>query len=97
MRDTIKACVALEAGGVNLSALMKSLKNVLWKELRERGVTPPHWQKGFFDHLLRSQESAGEKWKYVRENPVRAGLVAHSNEWTYLGEIFVLDYRVERL
>ena len=44
--------------------------------VRERGVTPPHWQKGFFDHVLRSQESAGEKWKYVRENPVRAGLVA---------------------
>jgi hypothetical protein len=41
--------------------------------------------------------TAGEKWKYVRENPVRAGLVAHSNEWTYLGEIFALDYRVERL
>ena len=35
--------------------------------------------------------------KYVRENPVRARLVAHSNEWTYLGEIFALDYRVERL
>ena len=27
----------------------------------------------------------------------RTGLVANSNEWTYLGEIFALDYRVERL
>ncbi len=88
MPDHLHAFVALDAERVNLSALMKSLKNVLSKELRERGVAPPHWQKGFFDHLLRSQESAGEKWKYVRENPVRAGLVAHSNEWTYLGEIF---------
>ena len=97
MPDHLHAFVALDAERVNLSALMKSLKNVLSKKLRERGVAPPHWQKGFFDHLLRSQESAGEKWKYVRENPVRAGLVAHSNEWTYLGEIFALDYRVERL
>ena len=63
----------------------------------ERGVAVPHWQKGFFDHVLRSQESAGEKWKYVRENPVRAGLVGYSSEWRYLGEIFALDYRVERL
>ena len=97
MPDHLHAFVALDAERVNLSALMKSLKNVLSKKLRERGVASPHWQKGFFDHLLRSQESAGEKWKYVRENPVRAGLVAHSNEWTYLGEIFALDYRVERL
>ena len=71
MPDHLHAFVALDAERVNLSALMKSLKNVLSKELRERGVAPPHWQKGFFDHLLRSQESAGEKWKYVRENPAR--------------------------
>jgi hypothetical protein len=65
--------------------------------VRERGVAPPHCQKGFFDHVLRSQESAGEKWKYVRENPVRAGLVECSSEWRYLGEIFALNYRVKRL
>jgi len=97
MPDHLHAFVALDAERVNLSALMKSLKNALSKKLRERGVAPPHWQKGFFDHVLRSQESAGEKWKYVRENPVRAGLVRRSSEWRYLGEIFALDYRVERL
>jgi len=38
----------------------------------------PLWQPGFFDHVLRDDESYGEKWKYVRENPVRAGLVQPS-------------------
>ena len=33
------------------------------------------WQPGSFDRLLRSDESAEEKWQYIRENPVRAGLV----------------------
>ena len=33
------------------------------------------WQRGFFDHLLRNSESYAQKWDYVRENPVRAGLV----------------------
>ena len=33
------------------------------------------WQPGFFDHVLRSDESYAEKWQYVLENPVRAGLV----------------------
>jgi REP element-mobilizing transposase RayT len=42
-----------------------------------------HWQPGLFDHLLRSNESAGQKWKYIRENPVRAGLVADWKEWPY--------------
>jgi REP element-mobilizing transposase RayT len=35
-------------------------------------TAPPVWQRGFFDHLLRSDESYAEKWNYVRENPVRA-------------------------
>jgi putative transposase len=30
------------------------------------------WQPGFFDHILRNDESYSEKWEYVRENPARA-------------------------
>ncbi len=41
------------------------------------------WQEGVFDHLLRSDESAHEKWLYLRENPVRAGLVADWRDWPF--------------
>ena len=34
-----------------------------------------NWQSGCFDRLLRSDESLHEKWLYVQDNPVRAGLV----------------------
>lgn len=37
------------------------------------------WQREFFDHVLRSVESYGQKWDYVKENPVRAGLVKTSD------------------
>lgn len=36
----------------------------------------PLWQPGFFDHVLRNDESYGQKWEYVWEIPVRAGLVS---------------------
>ena len=52
----------------------------------------PAWQTGFFDHVLRSGESYGEKWEYVRMNPVRAGLVLRPEEWPYAGEIEVLSW-----
>jgi putative transposase len=42
------------------------------------------WQPGCFDHLLRSEESAQQKWAYMRENPVRAGLVREWHEWPYM-------------
>src|ERR1700749_4374080 len=41
----------------------------------------PLWQPGFFDHILRNDESYTQKWKYVRENPVRAGLVPRVDDW----------------
>jgi putative transposase len=49
------------------------------------------WQPGFFDHLLRHNESYAEKWDYVWRNPVRAGLVAKPEDWPYQGEIHVID------
>lgn len=47
----------------------------------------PLWQKEFFDHLIRSNESYHQKWEYVKENPVRAGLVTESGEWRWQGEV----------
>ena len=49
------------------------------------------WQPGFFDHLLRRDESYAQKWDYVWHNPVRAKLVAQPEDWPYQGEIHRID------
>jgi REP element-mobilizing transposase RayT len=46
---------------------------------------PPLWQPRFFDHVLRSRDSYGEKWSYVAANPVRAGLVERAEAWPHAG------------
>jgi REP-associated tyrosine transposase len=51
----------------------------------------PLWQPGFFDHVLRNDESYSQKWKYVRENPVRAALVSRADAWLYQGEFVFID------
>ena len=80
-----------------LSEWMKSLKNYLSKTLRGMNEPAPHWQKGFFDHVLRSQESYSAKWLYVAENPVRKRLVTHPEDWPYRGEIHPLEARDQTL
>jgi REP element-mobilizing transposase RayT len=85
--------VATDDEKITLSEWVKSLKNAISKTLRLSRVDAPHWQKTFFDHLLRSSDSYSEKWSYVRENPVRAGLVKKAEEWPFLGEVFSLEYR----
>jgi len=76
-----------------LSEWMKSLKNLLSKTLRGMNVPAPHWQKGFFDHVMRSEESYSEKWLYVAENPVRKKLTPRPGDWPYQGEIYPLAAR----
>jgi putative transposase len=49
------------------------------------------WEEGFFDRVLRNDESYAQKWNYVRENPVRAGLVKSVEDWPYQGEIVYID------
>lgn len=68
-----------------------------WKEwtaktiLRDVGGSPPFWQHRFFDHVIRSQGSYAEKWEYVRQNPVRAGLAAQPEDWFHSGHIHFDD------
>ena len=64
-----------------------------WKEWTSKrikgalGLANSVWQPEFFDHVRRSSESYSEKWNYVFENRVCAGLVSNANEWPRQGEI----------
>jgi len=69
---------------------VKGLKRAILKSFpNERDHS--FWQPGFFDHLLRNEESYAQKWDYVRQNSVRAGLVKLAEDWPYQGEIVYID------
>jgi putative transposase len=54
-----------------------------WKEMLAKR-TKVCWQRDFFDHRLRSPQSAAEKELYIRQNPVRRGLVRDAADWRYV-------------
>jgi putative transposase len=72
------------ADDFSLTQWMRALKRTLSTAI---SAPPPHWQKGFFDHLIRHSESYSEKWDYVCRNPVRAGLVKQADDCPLQGEI----------
>lgn len=41
------------------------------------------WQRGFFDHRIRSGKLVRETDEYMRMNPVRAGLAKRPEDWPY--------------
>jgi len=91
MPDHVHLFTAFSPHAPLLSEWMKGLKRAMSGDLKRMQIASPFWQKGFFDHVLRSAESYEEKWLYVRENPVRAGLVSKAEEWPYQGEIHPLS------
>jgi REP element-mobilizing transposase RayT len=44
----------------------------------------PVWQEESFDHVLRSDESLKAKCEYIRQNPVRAGLIERPEDYRWL-------------
>jgi hypothetical protein len=54
--------------------------------LAESGARPI-WQRHFRHTQLRRDESYNQKWHYVVENSMRAGLVKHACDWPYQGEM----------
>ena len=54
-----------------------------WKRFHatKLGIT---WQRDYFDHRIRSEQDHQSTWFYVRENPVRAGLVETYDQWPHV-------------
>jgi putative transposase len=50
------------------------------------------WQTSAFHHRLRRDESYAQKWLYVQENPVRAGLAKEIGQWPFQGTIHELRW-----
>jgi REP-associated tyrosine transposase len=80
MPDHLHAVVTpKEDRAAKLGDLSAALKRWIRQELKANW----RWQAGCFDRLLRSDESLHAKWRYLQENPVRAGLVKNWEDWPY--------------
>lgn len=59
-----------------------------WKHFQSRAHRVI-WQKGYFDHRLRGDElgeQLGAKLKYIRQNPLVAGLCSKPENWPWMLE-----------
>ena len=79
MPDHLHAVVAPRERNARLGNFSGAMKRWMREELNAAW----QWQPGCFDRLLRSGESLHEKWLYIQENPVRAGLVNDWKDWPY--------------
>src|SRR5437773_10233345 len=64
-------------GNAQLSRLIRDFKRITAR------MAKIDWQRNFFDHRLRHDESEYGKVGCIRANRVSAGLITESDEWLY--------------
>jgi putative transposase len=87
MPDHVHFFCTPASGEAELSKFIALWKSQTTRKAWDAGIKGSLWQKEYFDHLLRSDESYKKKWEYVRHNPVRHGLCKSPDDWPYQGEI----------
>ena len=93
MPDHVHLFARAEIEAASIAVWVKSWKSFSARQAKSARITGgPLWQADYFDRYLRGNESYSEKWSYVINNPVRAGLVKRSEDWAYQGEIERLTF-----
>ncbi len=70
---------------IPLVEIMQSLKSATAHRINKLlSRSGPVWQEESLDHVLRSDESLDEKREYIRQNPVKAGLVRKPEDYRWL-------------
>ena len=84
MPDHLHMLIAID-GDTALSNLVRDFKRITARTAKIR------WQRNFFDHRLRNDESECEKADYILHNPIRAGLITDDQHWPYVMDAEDLD------
>ncbi len=83
MPDHIHAVIQLRSQQT-LSRLMQSFKSFTAKEINTQlGRSGSFWQKTYYEHGIRQDESLNAIIQYCYENPVRRGLVSSARDYPY--------------
>ena len=78
MPDHLHALISFPPAGKTIQSIVSK-----WKEWTAK-TSGIHWQRDFFEHRLRHDESRAVKANYILENPVRKKLVSRPEDWPYI-------------
>lgn len=70
--------------GWTLAKILQSLKGFTARQINSHlGRKGAFWQDESFDHLVRNEEDWFDKFDYIHDNPVKAGLVKNPQDYPF--------------
>ena len=88
MPDHFHALIGPGTSNKSLGGICGSFKSISTRSFW-RWYDGKLWHRQFYDHIIRNRDDFDETLAYIRMNPVRRGLVTHSEDWPYTER---LDY-----
>jgi putative transposase len=82
MPDHIHLLIVLKSGSI--SSFSQRLKSFFTKRYGQA-----IWQEGFYDHVIRSDESLVNVARYIVTNPLRAGLVKYVGDYPHWDSVWL--------
>ena len=81
--------IAMPYDDWSLEQIVMRMKRVASHRIKKEVGVADVWEREYFDHMLRSDESMREKSEYICNNPVRAGLLERPDDWRWLWRSWV--------
>ena len=76
-----------ETGCFDLAEILHSIKRFSARKInQERGAEGSLWQDERYDRIVRDEAEFLEKWQYIRNNPLKAGLTLYAEDYPWLYE-----------
>jgi REP-associated tyrosine transposase len=73
---------------INLGKIIKSIKSYSTRQINQLcGQKGSIWQPERYDRIVRDDAEFLEKWQYIRNNPVKAGLTVRVEDYPWLYEV----------
>lgn len=77
--------VIIQMREISLSTIIHSWKSYTTRMINlSLGRSGPVWHKDYWDRFIRDENHYVSAMNYVRQNPVKAGLVQHAEEWPWM-------------
>ncbi len=83
MPDHIHLLLKTRRSAGSLSTIVATIKASIRHNLGSHTLL---WADGFYERVKRHHEDTACNVAYILENPIRAGLVQHPEEYTYVGQ-----------
>ncbi|MBI4643592.1 MAG: transposase [Deltaproteobacteria bacterium] len=83
----LKPVVSESEADFSVSKILQGIKGFsAWTINKSRGTKGALWIEESYDRIVRDYDEFLEKWNYIRENPVKAGLVQAPENYAFLWE-----------